>query len=462
MAALAAEVGGAIPHDPGLLDEVTDLVEQPTAIRGNFAEEFLRLPKDVLITVMKKHQRYFPVVDAEGELKPYFITVRNGGAEYAEVVQAGNEGVIRARYADAAYFYKADAAHKLEAFTPRLATLTFQEKLGSMLDKVRRLEQLAPQLGRMLGLSESRPGDHLPRRQPVQERSGDADGRRNDLAPGDHGPRVRPSFRRERRGCYGDLRGIPAAFAGRQPAGGPARSDPGAGEPAGLAGRPLRGRPGADRDGGSVRPAPRCAGPGPGVGRSGAIVRPASRHPCRRRADADHKRGETVLVDVLSFVRDRLYAWLRDQGLPHDVVAAVLAEQAHDPYRAAAAARELAALTQAPDWTDVFTAYARCKRIVRALPETYALAPEHYTEEATRGLYDAWQVAKWQMASGQRTDVAVLGEALRDLQAPINRFFTDVLVMAEDPAVRQARLALVQRIAALPDGIADLSQLQGF
>ena len=86
--------------------------------------------------------------------------------------------------------------------------------------------------------------------------------------------------------------------------------------------------------------------------------------------------GEAVLADVLSFVRDRLYVWLRDQGLPHDVVAAVLAEQAHDPYRAAAAARELAALTQAPGWTDVFTAYARCKRIVRALPETYALAPD--------------------------------------------------------------------------------------
>ena len=172
--------------------------------------------------------------------------------------------------------------------------------------------------------------------------------------------------------------------------------------------------------------------------------------------------GETVLVDVLSFVRDRLYAWLRDQGLPHDVVAAVLAEQAHDPYRAAAAARELAALTQAPDWTDVFTAYARCKRIVRALPETYALAPEHYTEAGDARLVRCVADVRSQRISESADSVATLGEVLRDLQAPINRFFTDVLVMAEDPAVRQARLALVQRIAALPDGIADLSQLQGF
>ena len=98
---------------------------------------------------------------------------------------------------------------------------------------------------------------------------------------------------------------------------------------------------------------------------------------------------------------------------------------------------------------------------MRSLPETYALAPEHYTEEATRGLYEAWQDANQQMQI-ERTALPSLAEALRILQAPINRFFTDVLVMAEDPAVRQARLALLQRIAALPDGIADLSQLQGF
>ena len=171
--------------------------------------------------------------------------------------------------------------------------------------------------------------------------------------------------------------------------------------------------------------------------------------------------SDAVLGDVLTFVRDRLYGWLRDQGLPHDAVNAVLAEQAHDPARVAAAARELADLVKAPDWSDVFTAYARCKRIVRTLPEIYPLAPEHYIEPATSTLYDAWQNAnrKSQIASGE---VTVLAEVLRDLHAPINRFFTDVLVMAEDPAVRQARLALVQRVSALPDGIADLSQLQGF
>ena len=110
----------------------------------------------------------------------------------------------------------------------------------------------------------------------------------------------------------------------------------------------------------------------------------------------------------------------------------------------------------------MLTAYARCKRIVRSLPEIYPLAPEHYAEEATRGLYEAWQGSADRRSADRECTSLLWREKLRVLQAPINRFFTDVLVMADDPAVRQARLALVQRIAALPDGIADLSQLQGF
>ena len=105
-----------------------------------------------------------------------------------------------------------------------------------------------------------------------------------------------------------------------------------------------------------------------------------------------------VLADVLGFIRDRLFVWLRDQGLPHDVVAAVLAERSHDPYRAAVAARELAALVQGPGWSDTLTAYARCKRITRPLAETFELAPEHYGNAATRGLYDAYLAAEPAMA----------------------------------------------------------------
>jgi glycyl-tRNA synthetase beta subunit len=173
--------------------------------------------------------------------------------------------------------------------------------------------------------------------------------------------------------------------------------------------------------------------------------------------------SDDVQVSVLAFVRDRLYVLLRDQGLPHDVVAAVLDQRSHDPYRAAATAQGLARLMESPDWPELLVAYARTKRIVRNLSEQYSLASEHYVEPAARDLYAAWQAAEARLSAASADEkVVVLGEALRDLREPINRFFTDLLVMADDPAVRQARLALLQRIAALPDGIADLSQLQGF
>jgi glycyl-tRNA synthetase len=172
---------------------------------------------------------------------------------------------------------------------------------------------------------------------------------------------------------------------------------------------------------------------------------------------------DATLADVQNFIRDRLYVWLRDQGLPHDVVTAVLAERGHNPALAAAAARGLAALAQSPDWNDLLVAYARSKRIVRNLAEQYTLAPEHYTEPAAQELYTAYLAAEHIMREAPESkEVAALGESLRLLRDPINRLFTDLLVMADDPAVRQARLALIQRIAALPAGIADLSQMQGF
>ena len=129
--ALAASVGGRIPEDAALLDEVTNLVEHPTALVGSFEPEYLALPQEVLVTVMKKHQRYFPVVDADsGDLMPYFMAVRNGDDQHLDVVREGNEDVLRARFADAKFFFENDTGQPLESFLPRLDTLTFQEQSG--------------------------------------------------------------------------------------------------------------------------------------------------------------------------------------------------------------------------------------------------------------------------------------------------------------------------------------------
>ena len=135
-AELAAQHGGVWREDPDLLAEVTHLVERPTLFCGRFEARFLELPPDVLVAVMKKHQRYFPVYAKDGSLLPHFIGVRNGDAEHLSTVTDGNEHVLRARFADAEYFYGKDTGQSLSAFLPRLETLTFQVDLGSMLDKV--------------------------------------------------------------------------------------------------------------------------------------------------------------------------------------------------------------------------------------------------------------------------------------------------------------------------------------
>jgi glycyl-tRNA synthetase len=134
-------------------------VEAPVALLGSFEAKYLELPAPVLVGVMKKHQRYFPVV-RDGRMLPHFITVANARQlVHPDVVVAGNEGVIRARYADAAYFYRQDTARPLESYTPRLATLTFHERLGSMLDKVARLKVIAPQIAHLLQATDAQIAD---------------------------------------------------------------------------------------------------------------------------------------------------------------------------------------------------------------------------------------------------------------------------------------------------------------
>ncbi|TCI28907.1 glycine--tRNA ligase subunit beta [Exiguobacterium sp. SL-10] len=142
IAELVSEQGWTVPLDASLLEEVTNLVEWPTALFGEFEASYLDLPEEVLITTMKEHQRYFPVYIGE-TLKNYFVTVRNGNAEHLQNVAKGNEKVIRARLADAVFFYEEDQKTKIDDQLVRLDRIVFHEKLGTTGDKVRRVEQLA-------------------------------------------------------------------------------------------------------------------------------------------------------------------------------------------------------------------------------------------------------------------------------------------------------------------------------
>jgi len=455
---LAAEVGGNIPNDPALLDEVTGLVEQPTALRGSFDPDYLELPEEVLIGVMRKHQRYFPVVDEQNKLMPYFIAVRNGSERHLDIVRAGNEAVLRARYADAQFFWAEDSAKPLVEFTPRLATLTFQERLGSMLDKVHRLEALAPWIGIRLGLGV------------------------DDLATVERAAQL----------CKSDLvTQMVVEMTSLQ----------------GIMGREyaLRsGEPPAVANAIFEHYLPRFSGdalpesmPGLVVGLANkldslvglfavGLAPTGSTDPYHLRRDAlgvvqsliarqvdlslrdvlskaasllPLPADDSVIDAVLAFIAGRLQVWLREQGYRYDVVDAVLAEQGDNPFSAYQTVNALQKAVNEKEWADLLTAWARTKRIVRKIEERYPLAPETYTESATKALHAAWETASAQMAE---KDVTNLVAALRVLRTPIDRFFDEVLVMTDDDTLRAARLALLQHIADLPAGIADLSRLQGF
>jgi glycyl-tRNA synthetase len=480
---LAAEVGGVVPPDPALLEEVTNLIEQPTALRGEFDPAYLSLPEPVLITVMKKHQRYFPVVGRSGDqgiresgqpqipdsqrpdsVLPYFIAVRNGGTEHLGVVRRGNEEVLRARYADADYFFKADTAQPLEGFLPRLDTLMFQEQLGSILDKTRRLEQLALAIGGELGLTRdeletTRQAAHLCKAdlatQMVVEltslqgvmgreyalRSGEreavADAIYEHYLPrfvGDQVPATRPGLAL---GLANRLDSLIGLFAvGLAPTG--------SADPYGLR-----------RD---------------ALGLVMALLEtkidyPIARglHAAARLLPGGAEASQESLTACLDFVKRRLEGVLRERDLRHDVVRAALAERGDNPYRCLLAAQALQVWVEREDWEPLLIAYARCKRIVRPILDEargYQVDSGAFVEEASHDLWAAYQRATENLGPDREVDAVMI--ALGQLTDPINIFFDRVLVMAEDEDLRRNRLALVYAIAAIPDGVVDLSQVMGF
>lgn len=450
---LAAEKGGEIPDDAALLTEVANLVERPTPLRGRFDERFLALPPAVLVAVMRKHQRYFPVYseDDPQKLLAYFIAVRNGDEKHLDVVVNGNEHVIRARFADAEFFYQQDTQRPLADFVPELETLTFQADLGSMLDKTRRLERLTPAIAEMVGLSAA-----------ARETAVRAAG----LAKADLATNMvveMTSLQGVMGGHYAQLSGEPepvvAAIAEQYEA----VSETKAGLALALADR-------LDSLAGLF-----AAGLAPSGSNDPFALRRAALHVIENltanelsfdlragvAAAADLLPlpcGDDVQAEVLAFIAGRLEGVLRDAGHSAYVAKAILAAQAHDPFAATRAAAALTAATEADGWPAVLDAYARCVRIVRGQSQRYELRAQAFALPAEKQLLAAYETA----VAANDGSVHALVAALRGMVPAITQFFDDVLVMDEDLDVRHNRLALLQRIADLPNGIADLSHLEGF
>jgi glycyl-tRNA synthetase len=455
---LIQEVEGDPTEDPALLAEVNQLVEAPTALRGVFEPEYLRLPPDVLISVMKKHQRYFPV-KGPGGLLPYFIAVRNGDDQHLDLVADGNEQVIRARFADAAFFINEDTHQPLASFLQRLATLTFQVKLGSMLDKTHRIGRLVEDLVPVFQFNSADAQTAL---------------RAAELCKADLATRMVVEMT--------SLQGYMGMYYARR-----------SGEPEDVA-RAIY-----------EHYLPRFAGDANPSTKAGLLVGLAdrldtlaglfaaglaptgTRDPfAQRRAalglvqeliawdlDFDLRGGlqmaagklpipatPQTLAACLEFIVGRMRGSLMDQGYRYDVVDTVLAAQGHNPAGAGRAVKELTSWVARSDWNTILPAYARCVRITRDLKERYPVNTDAFSDPAEAALCAALVTAE--EAPHRPASINDLLQAFLPMIPAINRFFDAVMVMDEDPAVRANRLGLLQRVAALANGVADLSLLEGF
>ncbi|MGC9393609.1 MAG: glycine--tRNA ligase subunit beta [Anaerolineae bacterium] len=456
--AVAADVGGQIPDDPALLEEVTNLVEVPTALLGSFEKRYLTLPQDVLIAVMKKHQRYFPVFDPRGRIMAHFVTIRNGGTDHLDLVRQGNEDVIRARYADAEFFYNQDCRKPLAEYRDGLAKLTFQMDLGSMLQKSERLEKLAPWVGEQLRLS-------------VEDM--DTLNRAAYLAKADlatHMVVEMTSLQGIMGREYAKRSGEPAAVAQAifehylPRSAGDKLPESAPGTALALADR-------LDSLAGlfAVGLAPTGSADPYGLRRAAAgVVQILLEHELSlstRAGLAEAVRAlpveasQTTVDAAVDFIAGRLQVMLREMGLAFDVVEAALAARGENPTLAREAAQQLTAWVARDDWSVLLDNYARCVRITRDQPR-FTLDATVLQEPAEKMLYTALCTAE--ATIGSESDVDSLLTAFVPLVSFIQTFFNEVLVMDKDTALREARLALLQRVAGLANGVVDLSKLEGF
>ncbi|SEE59185.1 glycine--tRNA ligase [Jiangella alba] len=445
--ALAATVGGVVDTEAeaGLIDEITNLVEEPNALLGGFDTRYLELPEQILTTVMRKHQRYLPVRSADGALLPHFVAVANGACD-ADAVRAGNEAVLRARYEDAAFFWRADLEVPLDQFKAGLTKLTFEEKLGSMAERAARIETIAADLAKGVELS-----------------SGDAEAleRAAALAKFD----LSSQMVVELSSLAGVMAREYAVRAGETPAVGQAlfemelprstadalpSSTPGA--VLALADRfdllmamfALGAKPTGSSDPFGLRRAAlgvvRILRETPAL--SGVTVDGGLAVAADRLRTQGIEVSDSAVAAAHEFVVARFAQQLRDEEVPADFVTAVL-PGADAPGQAVATLSALRSRGDDASFRALVAALQRINRIVPAGTEA-SYDPAVLTEPAEQRLVEAVS------ALGDRSGrpVAEFADAAGALVDPVNAFFDDILVMADDPAVRSSRLGLLATVSA--------------
>ncbi|MFB4307756.1 glycine--tRNA ligase [Actinomadura sp. GTD37] len=456
-AALARGRGGTVDlaAEHALVEEIVDLVEEPVAILGSFDGKYLELPEEILTTVMRKHQRYLPVRGPSNRLLPHFVTVANGECD-RDAVRAGNEAVLRARYEDASFFFRQDLRGTPEQIKEGLGRLTFTERLGSMADRSSRIAALAADLAGRLDLTGA-------------ERA--ALGRAAALAKFD----LASSMVIELPGLAGTMAREYARRAGEDPAVAAALYEmelprsAGDAPPATIAGAVLAAADRLDLLAGlfAVGSAPTGSSDPFGLRRAAlaltAVLRDVPRLAPVTVGDglalaARHQPvavSPGALADAERFVARRLEQNLLDEGRPVRVVRAVL-PLAGAPAHAVRTAGDLARLLRSSRFERLTTAL---QRVLRIVPDTAGARydPSLFTEPAERDLHEAFTRVRAELTA--RPSLPEFAAAASALVAPIDAYFDDVLVMAEDPGVRANRLGLLAAVRDLAAPVLDWREI---
>ena len=456
--AVAKANGGQAEITEDLLEEVLYLVEYPTALCGRFEEKYLQLPPEAVITPMRDHQRYFPVKTAEGKLLPLFITVRNGGKEYLETVQHGNERVLRARLADAQFFFDEDRKKSLEEHREKLKTVVFQQGLGTMYEKTERLEKLASFIADAIGADEK---DHKhAKRAAILSKADLVTGMVTEFTE------LQGIMGREYAKLDGECEKVAIAidehykprFAGdSQPQTTAGRIVSLADKIDTIVGTFSLGKiPTGSQDPFALR---RQA-----LGLVNMIIE-AKYHLSLASIVAkamdlyaieDEKARAKMQQDVADFIRLRLKNVL--ESIRYDVVDAVLAD-VDDIYAVSLRAKAVADYVASADAAAGIQAFVRVANLAKKA-ESAEVSAELFQTDAERMLFAAYEKA----AAAVEADIAseAYAEAIRALAAlaaPIDAFFADVMVMDKDEAIKNNRLGLLKSIDAIVGRVADFTKI---
>ena len=457
--AKATALSGVADIEESLLEEVTSLVEYPNVLTAKFEERFLAVPAEALVYTMKGDQKYFPIYDKDGKLLPHFIFVSNINPEDPTAIIEGNEKVVRPRLTDAEFFFKTDLKQKLVDRLPRLETVLFQQQLGTLKDKTDRIEQLAGEIAKQIGADEAKAkragllskcdlmtnmvfeftdtqgvmGMHYARHDGEDEEVAVA--LNEQYMPrfaGDELPKSLVASAVALADKFDTLTGI--FGIGQAPKG---SADPFALRRAALGALRIIVEKNLPLDLEDL------------VKKSAALF-------------GDKLTNQNVVADVVDFMLGRFRAWYQDEGIAVDVIQAVLARR---PTRPADFDARVRAVSHFRTLDSAEALAAANKRVSNILAKADAAIGEinltACVEPAEKALAEAVLALRTEVqpliAKGDYT--AVL-DKLANLRTPVDNFFDNVMVNAEDPALRQNRLAILNTLQGLFLQVADISVLQ--